>query len=538
MAKQIPKEQLVQLWNQLNELSPKDKLRSKLIKQYVDTFGVSRSSVYRQLSVLSPINNKRSDAGINRITEQKELIEYCRIISALKIRTSNEKGTHMSTQRCINILEEQGIEIDGKFIKPTKGLLRRSTIDRYLNQWQLSYDHINGLQPVVRHFEATFSNECWQFDFTPSDLKHLPGTDKKLYLGVAVDDTSGVVYAEYFETQGEDAITALKFLYNAISIKPSSFKNSLCGIPYNIYTDNGPFAKSKLYQRVLNSLGITLIKHMPKGSDNRRVTARSKGKIEKANQTIKSCFETGFHLQAPKNIEQANQWLHTFLDNYNQQNHRRIKNKPKITVWKEHLPEAGYREGCSWEQFCNITREPEIRKVLSDACISIQGERYQLSPNFAGLEVTLLFGTFDNQVYVEYEGKKAGPFYPEAAPSVFLDYNSTHTTDREKLADEIYLLSAGLSVTNSLSNSDSNIIEFNEERIKSVPFKEDKHILSNKLEAKKFIANYLGKSLSELSSNYLSYINDILEETLDSEVIIYRLKQYTFIKYDSQEIKA
>jgi len=220
MSKQIPKEQLVQLWSQLNELSPRSRLRSEMVEQYVNLFGISKSSVYRQLSILSPINNKRADVGMNRITEQEELIKLCRVISALKIRTSNEKNTHLSTQACIDLLEDQ----------------------------------------------------------------------------------------------------------------------------------------------------------------------------------------------------------------------------------------------------------------------------------------------------------------------------STHKTNREKVADEIQLLSENISV--NFLDSKNNVIGFNDHQIKSTPFKENKYLLRNKLEAKKFVANYLGKPLSELSDNYLNYINEIIKDTLDPELIVYKLKQYTLIIYDTQEIKA
>lgn len=536
MSKQIPKEQLLQLWNQLNELSPRDSKRSILINKYSSLFGISRSSVYRQLSVLSPINLSRADKGSSRVICNDELMKYCRIISALKVRTSNEKQTHLSTQACIDILENCGVEINGETIVAPKGLLKRSTVDRYLKTWCLSYDHVYGLQPIVQHFEANFSNECWQFDFTPSDLKSLNNSEYKLYLGVAVDDKSGVIYAEYFEVSGEDTVTALKFLYNAISKKTITFKNSLCGIPHYIYTDNGAFARSKLYQRVLNSLGIFLLTHMPKNSDNRRVTARSKGKVERANRTIKTSFESSFHLQEPDSIEQANQWLHNFLDSYNQKNHRRLKDSSKISVWQDNLPTEGYREGCSWEQFCNIAREPEKRKVLSDGCISIQGERYQLSSDLAGLEVLLLYGVFDSQIFVEYNNEKFGPFFPEKAPDSFLDYSHQTMTSREVIADEIHNIAEELNVTKPFSYKDNNIIDFNNPTVKSIPFKEDRYLFKNKLEAKRFISKYLGRPLAELSDNYLHYINSILEETLDHEDIIIKIKQYSLIIYDSKEI--
>ena len=48
-----------------------------------------------------------------------------------------------------------------------------------------------------------------------------------------------------------------------------------------IYLDNGPIAKSRVFGTVMARLGIDVRTHMSKGSDGRRVTARSKGKVER-----------------------------------------------------------------------------------------------------------------------------------------------------------------------------------------------------------------------------------------------------------------
>ena len=58
-------------------------------------------------------------------------------------------------------------------------------------------------------------------------------------------------------------------------------------IPEMIYTDNGPIAKSQVFQNVMDCLGIKLATHLPNGKDGRRVTARSKGKVERPFRTVK-----------------------------------------------------------------------------------------------------------------------------------------------------------------------------------------------------------------------------------------------------------
>src|SRR6476619_6128541 len=93
----------------------------------------------------------------------------------------------------------------------------------------------------------------------------------------AVDDRSGVAYQEYRCVYGEDVAAALRVLFNAMAPKDEPGL-VLQGIPAMLYLDNGPVAKSATFRRVMAQLGVDVHTHMPRGSDGRRVTARSKGK--------------------------------------------------------------------------------------------------------------------------------------------------------------------------------------------------------------------------------------------------------------------
>jgi hypothetical protein len=125
---------------------------------------------------------------------------YCEIIAAFKIRTSNKKGRHISTARAIELLEEYGMETPLGFVKPSPGLLSKSTVNYYLKAW--GYDHRTMTrQPPAVRFQAELSNECWHFDLSPSDLKQIkqpnwvsPGRgNPQLMLYSVVDDRSGVL---------------------------------------------------------------------------------------------------------------------------------------------------------------------------------------------------------------------------------------------------------------------------------------------------------------------------------------------------------
>ena len=169
-----------------------------------------------------------------------------------------------------------------------------------------------------------------------------------------------------------------------------------CGRPKMLYLDNGPIAKSRVFQNVMDRLDITITwkTHLPAGKDGRRVTARSKGKVERPFRTVKDARETLYHFHKPENEAEANQRLFRYLSNYNQQKHR-IKEHTRMEDWLTNLPSEGVREMCSWERFSTFAREPKRRKVGIDARVSIDGTTYEVDSGLAGETVILLWGLFD-----------------------------------------------------------------------------------------------------------------------------------------------
>jgi len=224
----------------------------------------------------------------------------------MKIRTTNRKGRHLSTVRFWSCWRSMG-STPGRVRAARQGRITASTLNRHLNR--LGYDHGRMIRepPAVR-FQAEHSNAIWHFDMSPSDLKQLKtpawlDPDRHgaptLTLFSVVDDRSGVAHQEYRCVYGEDAEAALKFLFNAMAPKASDAE-PFQGIPSTIHLDNGPVAKSSVFKRVMECLGVEVITHMPAGSDGRRTTARSKGKVERPFRTVKDVHETLYHFHEPE----------------------------------------------------------------------------------------------------------------------------------------------------------------------------------------------------------------------------------------------
>ena len=62
----------------------------------------------------------------------------------------------------------------------------------------------------------------------------------------------------------------------------------------------------------------------------------------------------------------------------------RSESHSRLDDWLANLPETGVREMCSWERFCAFAREPERRKVGSNARLTVEGTVYEVDPDLAG----------------------------------------------------------------------------------------------------------------------------------------------------------
>lgn len=363
---------------------------------------------------------------------------------------------------------------------------------------------------------------------SPSDLKRLPQPEwvepgrgePTLTLFSVVDDRSGVACQEYRCVYGEDAESALRFLFNAMAPKHDS---AFEGVPEMLYCDNGPVARSLVFQTVMERLGVDWRTHMPAGSDGTRPTARSKGKVERPFRTVKEAHETLYHFHKPNTEAEANAWLSNFVVRYNEKPHRREAHS-RLEDWVANLPESGFREMCSWERFCAFAREPERRKVGSDAHLSVQGVRYEVDAELAGEEVILWWGLFDHELYVEWRDKRFGPYRPSGGPIPLHRYRKRKKSAREKRAETVAALATQLSIPRSAVSGHSAVsasadIVALPRRTFVDPDPWGELTYRNELEARYGIADRLGKPLGALDDAARAFIAELLQRTLDKAQI-------------------
>lgn len=536
--KQLPVESLLQLKRRLDTLPPRHEERTVQIANVADLYGVSVASVYRALRELhKPKAAGRSDIGHTRKVPPGQMEGYCELIAALKLRTTNKKGRHLSTVRALELLEKYGVETPNGLVQVPPGLLSKTTVNHYLKRWGYDQPHLTRQPPAVR-FQAERSNDCWQFDLSPSDLKHVetpswvaPGRGQPLLmLFSVVDDRSGVCYQEYRCVYGEDVEAALRFFFNAMSPKPvEGFP--LCGRPKMLYLDNGPIAKSRVFQNVMDRLDIDWKTHLPAGKDGRRVTARSKGKVERPFRTVKEAHETLYHFHKPENEAEANQWLLRYLSNYNQQQHRSEEHS-RMEDWLTNLPSEGIREMCSWERFSSFAREPERRKVGIDARVSIDGTTYEVDSGLAGETVILLWGLFDNDLYVEYENERFGPFHPISGPIPLHRYRRFKKSKSDERADRIEQLAAKINLPIAALTGGQRINLLAADYSGPIPMQPFEPVPAidvcypTIVAAKLAIANELATPLAKLSEQDRKFIENLLAGTLERAAVLAQIRGY------------
>jgi len=251
----IPVEALLDLQRRLQTFPPRSHERRNIIQQVAELYNISETTLYRALRATGiPKALRRSDRGVPRVITKESMERYCELIAAIKVRTCNKKGRCLSTKEALRILTEYGIESPDGFCKIPAAIVSATTVNRYLRDW--GYDRTTlGREPASVRFQASHSNECWQFDLSPSDLKEVKEPswvregkgNPTLMLFSVVDDRSGVSYQEYHCVYGEDVETALRFLFRAMS--PKGVEDfPFQGIPAMIYMDNGPIPLHRFRQ--------------------------------------------------------------------------------------------------------------------------------------------------------------------------------------------------------------------------------------------------------------------------------------------------
>lgn len=160
-----------------------------------------------------------------------------------------------------------------------------------------------------RRPRCAYFGELVQMDASP----HLWFGDTITHLHLAIDDATGKVLAAYFDTQ-----EALKAYYNVFHQILTTY-----GIPAKFLTDGRTVFEYKLkktpsddedthtqFSYACSQLGVELeCFSIP----------QAKGRVERLNQTLQSRLVVELRLAGIQTIEEANKFMSTYLQKFNQQ---------------------------------------------------------------------------------------------------------------------------------------------------------------------------------------------------------------------------
>ena len=182
--------------------------------------------------------------------------------------------------------------------------------------------------------------------------------------------------------------------------------------------------------------------------------------------------------------------------------------------------------------FC--LRVPQRRKVGGDARVSVEGVAYEVDPELAGETVILWWGLFDNELYVERDEQRYGPFYPVDGPIPLHRYRKFKKSRTQERADRIATLAKQLDLPRSALTGNTDLQFATDDYLTPTlvitPFQDpdpyQEFTYPTTLMAKRAIADYLGQPLAKLSVEQREFICALVEETLTKKVIMEQVRQY------------
>jgi len=264
----------------------------------------------------------------------------------------------------------------------TTHLRRRGKTRRVLAQTGKTY----------RRFERDHVNSLWQGDALVGPWlpdPYAPGKKRRAHLFAFIDDHSRLVpYAEFFF---DEALPRMERVLKVALLRR--------GVPLAVYVDNGQVYSSTQFSAACATLGIQRIQTAP-------YSPEAKGKIERWFETLRAQFLPEVDASNLTTLADLNESLWAWLECvYHQHEHSETKQTPlaRYTAGLEQVRHADpetVRRAFLWR---------EKRKVRKDATLSLQGNRYQVEPQWAGRTIELRFDPFDlSQIELYLDGACLG----------------------------------------------------------------------------------------------------------------------------------
>lgn len=303
-------------------------------------------------------------------------------------------------ERAIQLREEQPARTTPMLVEllrhdPTVSLARpldAHTLSTHLRRRGKTRKLLARPATAFRRFEREHPNDLWQGDalvgpWLPDPA--VPGRKRRAHLFCFLDDHSRLVpYAEFFF---EEALPRMERVLKVALLRR--------GVPKALYLDNGQVYSATQFGAACATLGIRRF-HTPP------YTPEGRGKQERFFETVRLQFLPEVEAAHLTTLTELNESFWAWLACvYHQRVHSETEQTPlaRFTAGLDHLrsvdPEV-LRRAFLWR---------ETRRVSKTATLSLQGNRYQVDPQFAGRTLELRFDPFDlTHVELYLDGQPQG----------------------------------------------------------------------------------------------------------------------------------
>ena len=247
-----------------------------------------------------------------------------------------------------------------------------STIQRFCKRC-FGAKRSGGVQKDRKAFEAERVCGIWQADtlYGPS----IGSPKKRVYIQSIIDDKSRTIVASK-AVMADNATTFQSTLKHAVA---------LFGLPEKLYVDNGGAYKNDQLNIICGQLGVVLL-HAPVRD------GAAKGKIERANRTLRTRFLSILENKDTASLEALNDALSKWVARYNTTVHTSSGRRP-LDVYSAEAALIRRARSKEWLDECFMNRI--CRKVKGDGCVRILQTDFDCPCSYIGQSVELRYDPTD-----------------------------------------------------------------------------------------------------------------------------------------------
>jgi len=278
---------------------------------------------------------------------------------------------------------------------------------------------------LVHRYEAAAPNALWQADHTVLDIRILDdqGTPVRPWLTTVLDDYSRAIAGYFLALDAPSAMNTALALYQAIGPKADPAW-PICGIPEQLYVDNGTDFVSEHIEQACIALKIRLVHSRPG-------RPRGRGKVERLFRTVNDMFlpDLPGHLIKGRPLSQPSLTLPELIERFEVFLHAVYHPRPHGTTGEAPLRRwqaGGFLPNLPASRQALdmlLLQVPKPRKVRCDG-IRFMSRRY-VEPTlaaFIGEQVTVLYDPRDPaEIRVYHAGdficRALCPEHPDASDS-------------------------------------------------------------------------------------------------------------------------